>query len=165
MAARSRFSTSTVIDSEYLVPWLSAEGLGLQPHQAAGEGLLLPVHLDPPGNLRSAGQSARASLLWQFPKGQRSLPFRLLLVCGALPQLSDCWDGTPTEGCVCLITRSWTSDPHRPRVMRSCSRGRRRSLDRGLCGPGIQLRKKLTPGRRGVAVADPPAGRMPARKH
>jgi len=26
MAARSRFSTSTVIDSEYLVPWLSAEG-------------------------------------------------------------------------------------------------------------------------------------------
>jgi len=26
MAARSRFSTSTVLDSEYLVPWLSAEG-------------------------------------------------------------------------------------------------------------------------------------------
>lgn len=26
MAARSRFSTSTVVDSEYLVPWLSAEG-------------------------------------------------------------------------------------------------------------------------------------------
>ena len=26
MAARSRFSTSTVIDSEYFVPWLSAEG-------------------------------------------------------------------------------------------------------------------------------------------
>jgi hypothetical protein len=26
MAARSRFSTSTIIDSEYLVPWLSAEG-------------------------------------------------------------------------------------------------------------------------------------------
>ena len=26
MAVRSRFSTSTVIDSEYLVPWLSAEG-------------------------------------------------------------------------------------------------------------------------------------------
>jgi hypothetical protein len=26
MAARSRFSTSTVIDSEYIVPWLSAEG-------------------------------------------------------------------------------------------------------------------------------------------
>jgi hypothetical protein len=26
VAARSRFSTSTVIDSEYLVPWLSAEG-------------------------------------------------------------------------------------------------------------------------------------------
>ncbi len=26
MATRSRFSTSTVIDSEYLVPWLSAEG-------------------------------------------------------------------------------------------------------------------------------------------
>ena len=26
MAARSRFSTSTVIVSEYLVPWLSAEG-------------------------------------------------------------------------------------------------------------------------------------------
>jgi hypothetical protein len=26
MATRSRFSTSTVIDSEYFVPWLSAEG-------------------------------------------------------------------------------------------------------------------------------------------
>ena len=40
------------------------------------------------------------------------------------------------------------SDPHRPRVLRSRSRGRRRSVDRGTCGPGIQPRKKLTPGRR-----------------
>src|SRR5580700_10086961 len=54
---------------------------GLQPHQAAGEGLLLPVHLDPPGNLQSAGQSARASLLRQSPQAQRSLPFRLLGKC------------------------------------------------------------------------------------
>ena len=44
MAARSRFSTSSVIDSEYLVPVLSA-------NQAAGYGLLLPVQLDPVGNL------------------------------------------------------------------------------------------------------------------
>src|SRR3984893_1331640 len=32
--------------------------------------------------------------------------------------------------------------------MRSRSRGRRRSVDRGTCGPGIEPRKKLTPGRR-----------------
>src|SRR6267378_4647481 len=32
--------------------------------------------------------------------------------------------------------------------MRSRSQGRRRSVDRGTCGPGIQPRKKLTPGRR-----------------
>src|SRR5258706_3107532 len=32
--------------------------------------------------------------------------------------------------------------------MRSCSQGRRRSVDRGTCGPGIQPRKNLPPGRR-----------------
>src|SRR5882762_8104137 len=32
--------------------------------------------------------------------------------------------------------------------MRSRSRGRRRSVDKGMCGPGIQPRKRLTPGRR-----------------
>src|SRR5258705_173270 len=32
--------------------------------------------------------------------------------------------------------------------MRSCSQGQRRSVDRGTCGPGIQPRKKLPPGRR-----------------
>src|SRR5258705_9266033 len=32
--------------------------------------------------------------------------------------------------------------------MRSCSQGRRRSVDRGPCGPGIQPRKNLPPGRR-----------------
>jgi len=32
--------------------------------------------------------------------------------------------------------------------MRSRSRGRRRSVDRGRCGPGIQPRKKIPPGRR-----------------
>ncbi len=31
------------------------------------------------------------------------------------------------------VTRKWISDPHRPRVMQSCSRGRRRSVDRGTC--------------------------------
>ena len=46
------------------------------------------------------------------------------------------------------VTRKWSSDPHRPRVMRSRSRGRRRSVDRGTCGPGIQPRKTTTPGRR-----------------
>src|ERR1700722_2135524 len=55
--------------------------LGLQPHQAAGEGLLLPVHLDPPGNLQPGDQSARASLLRLFPQGQSTIPFRLLGKC------------------------------------------------------------------------------------
>src|SRR5712671_2210169 len=32
--------------------------------------------------------------------------------------------------------------------MRSRSQGRRRSVDRGTCGPDIQPRKKLPPGRR-----------------
>src|SRR6266571_4064760 len=32
--------------------------------------------------------------------------------------------------------------------MRSRSRGRRRSVDRGTCGPGIEPRKNLAPGRR-----------------
>src|SRR6266567_7919784 len=32
--------------------------------------------------------------------------------------------------------------------MRSRSQERRRSVDRGTCGPGIQPRKKLSPGRR-----------------
>src|SRR5229473_235287 len=32
--------------------------------------------------------------------------------------------------------------------MRSRSRGRRRSVDKGTCGPGIEPRKNLTPGRR-----------------
>src|SRR5437870_6435762 len=46
------------------------------------------------------------------------------------------------------VIRKWNSDPHRPRVMRSCSQGQRRSVDRGTCGPGIQPRKFLSPGRR-----------------
>src|SRR6266436_947848 len=46
------------------------------------------------------------------------------------------------------VIRKWNSDPHRPRVMRSCSQGQRRSVDRGTCGPGIQPRKSLPPGRR-----------------
>src|SRR6267378_3709668 len=46
------------------------------------------------------------------------------------------------------VIRKWNSDPHRPRVMRSRSQGRRRSVDRGTCGPGIQPRKFLPPGRR-----------------
>jgi hypothetical protein len=46
------------------------------------------------------------------------------------------------------VIRKWCSDPHRPRVMRSCSQGQRRSVDRGTCRPGIQPRKKLPPGRR-----------------
>src|SRR5438445_2386755 len=32
--------------------------------------------------------------------------------------------------------------------MRSRSRGRRRSVDKGTCGPGIQPRKTIAPGRR-----------------
>src|SRR6266542_6360541 len=44
------------------------------------------------------------------------------------------------------VIRKWISDPYRPRVMRSRPRGWRRSVDRGKYGPGIQPRKKLTPG-------------------
>src|SRR6266851_7866191 len=46
------------------------------------------------------------------------------------------------------VIRKWISDPHRPRVKRSCLQRQRRSVDRGTCGPGIQPRKKLPPGRR-----------------
>jgi hypothetical protein len=35
-----------------------------------------------------------------------------------------------------------------PQVMRSRSRGGRRSVDRGTYGPGIEPRKKIPPGRR-----------------
>src|ERR1700751_4108322 len=44
------------------------------------------------------------------------------------------------------VIRKWINDPHRPRVMRSRPRGWRRSVDKGTCGPGIQPRKKLSPG-------------------
>src|SRR6266705_1252922 len=44
------------------------------------------------------------------------------------------------------VIRKWISDPYRPRVMRSRSQGRRRSVDRGTCGPGIEPRKILPPG-------------------
>src|ERR1700747_3324176 len=33
------------------------------------------------------------------------------------------------------VIRKWNSDPHRPRVMRSCLQRQRRSVDRGTCGP------------------------------
>src|SRR6266478_202399 len=35
-----------------------------------------------------------------------------------------------------------------PESCGAARKGRRRSVDRGTCGPGIQPRKKLTPGRR-----------------
>src|SRR6267143_3852605 len=52
--------------------------------------------------------------------------------------------------------------------MRSCSQGRRRSVDRGTCGPGIQPRKTITPGRRRCrrkrkATSGAPT-RLPARQ-
>src|SRR5258708_5902250 len=37
--------------------------------------------------------------------------------------------------------RSYPTDPHRPRVMRSCPRGFRRSVDRGAHRPAIEPRK------------------------
>jgi hypothetical protein len=59
MAARSRFSTSTVIDSEYLVPWLSAEGpLAYSPTKPPARDYffqytwILPGIFDPQVNLR-----------------------------------------------------------------------------------------------------------------
>src|ERR1700676_1206917 len=46
------------------------------------------------------------------------------------------------------VIRKCIRDPRRPRVMRSHSQEWRRSVDRGACGPGIEPRKKLPPGRR-----------------
>src|SRR5580658_9802710 len=40
------------------------------------------------------------------------------------------------------------SEPHRPRVMRFMPRGVGRSVDRGVGGPGIEPRNKISPGRR-----------------
>lgn len=81
MATRSRFSTSTVTDSEYLVPWLSAERTpGLQPHQPAGEGLH-DLRIEDPRDNPGVLESARASLLRESPQGQRPLPLRLLGQC------------------------------------------------------------------------------------
>src|ERR1700730_9674641 len=37
--------------------------------------------------------------------------------------------------------RSYPTDPHRPRVMRGCPRGPRRSVDRGAHRPAIEPRK------------------------
>src|SRR5215467_4512437 len=40
------------------------------------------------------------------------------------------------------------SDPLRPRIMRRFSQGKRRRVERGTYGPGIQPRKWISPGRR-----------------
>src|SRR6476620_2752779 len=37
--------------------------------------------------------------------------------------------------------RSYPTEPHRPRVMRRCPRGHRRSVDRGAHRPAIEPRK------------------------
>src|ERR1700756_2519127 len=74
----------------------------------------------------------------------------LTAVCGAVGVVDMYWllvrrlnrRGVVNE----KVTRKWCSDPHRPRVMRSCSQEQRRSVDRGTCGPGIQPRKRITPG-------------------
>jgi len=46
------------------------------------------------------------------------------------------------------------SDPHRPRVMRSCPRGFRRSVDRGAHRPAIEPRKSPIPGADAVQIAE-----------
>src|SRR5580704_14979122 len=68
-----------------------------------------------------------------------------LLVIVAAHSLVSCAPAKPAR---CSECKSHTKVEQRPRVMRSCSQGQRRSVDRGTCGPGIQPRKKLTPGRR-----------------
>ena len=55
----------------------------LQPCNAAGERLLLPVHLDSPWDLRSEGQFARAPLLWQPTQAECTVSLRVL---GQRPQ-------------------------------------------------------------------------------
>ena len=42
--------------------------------------------------------------------------------------------------------RSYPTEPHRPRVMRRCPRGHRRSVDRGAHRPAIEPRKYPHPG-------------------
>ena len=98
----SRFSTSTVFGSGSLVPWLAAQGpLGLQPRGTAGDRLLFPIQLDPPGNLRPESQSARAPLLRQSPQEQRALSFRIL---GKRPQGR--WSGAATDTLSLVFSRT-----------------------------------------------------------
>jgi hypothetical protein len=59
MAARSRFSTRTIVNSEYLVPWLAAEGsLAYSPAEPPARDYyfqytwILPGLFDPGVNLR-----------------------------------------------------------------------------------------------------------------
>jgi len=49
------------------------------------------------------------------------------------------WQGVANE----RVARSRSSKPDRPRVMRCRPRGRRRSVDRGTCGLGIEPRNAL----------------------
>jgi len=46
------------------------------------------------------------------------------------------------------------SDPHRPRVMRSCPQGFGRSVDRGAHRPAIEPRKSPIPGADAVHIAE-----------
>src|SRR5246127_3949639 len=50
--------------------------------------------------------------------------------------------------------RSYPTDPHRPRVMRSCPRGSRRSVDRGAHRPAIEPRKSPILGADAVQMAE-----------
>jgi hypothetical protein len=73
---RSRFSTTTVVDSKYLVPWLDPGlprgGLAYSPAELPARDYFFQYTLDPPWNLQPEDQSARASLLRQSPKGERA---------------------------------------------------------------------------------------------
>jgi hypothetical protein len=59
MAAWSRFSTNTVIDSNYRVLWLAAEGaLAYGPNEPPARDYFFQYTSILPGNLQPAGQSA-----------------------------------------------------------------------------------------------------------
>jgi len=76
MAARSAFSTSTVIDSQYLVPWLSAKGpLAYSPTRPPVRDHFFQYTCILPGIFNLQGQSAPASLLRQPPQEQRTFLF------------------------------------------------------------------------------------------
>jgi hypothetical protein len=62
------------------------------------------------------------------------------------------------------VRRRRSSEPRRPRVLRRCPRGRRRSMDRGTCGRGYRAAKSCRTGcRRCSGRRKATCGRAPSR--